>query len=346
MFFNYTNLDGDTVISRYTRKAGSPLQVDSTTRFDLRWPRRRAHHPPAVLNDNGGNLSFGPDGYLYIGLGDGGSGNDPQNNAQNPNTLLGKMLRIDIDVSDTGSGRVPCAARQPVRRRHSHCGVGRDLGVRVIVIHGDTASTTTGPYATGALFVGDVGTECARGDRLRACGQRRTQLRLAHARGVHRDAGDSAHDASLSAAHRAAARLRPDCGANGGRRICVSGHGTRRRVRGRYFFADFSTSRVWSIRLPVPTPLVGWPAGACFPITPSSACSVPVPALPDFLEHTSELGGALGGVASFGRDAAGEMYLLTFNGRLLKVVPAAGPVSIPAPRLQTTARDTAAAIRR
>ncbi len=48
------------------------------------------------------------------------------------------------------------------------------------------------------------------------------------------------------------------------------------------------------------------------------------PALPDFLEHTSELGGALGGVASFGRDAAGEMYLLTFNGRLLKIVPAAG----------------------
>lgn len=48
-------------------------------------------------NHNGGDLKFGPDGYLYIGLGDGGSGGDPGNRAQNPKELLGKMLRIDVD---------------------------------------------------------------------------------------------------------------------------------------------------------------------------------------------------------------------------------------------------------
>ena len=50
-------------------------------------------------NHNGGNIAFGPDGYLYMGFGDGGSGGDPQNNAQNLDVLLGKMLRIDVDVS-------------------------------------------------------------------------------------------------------------------------------------------------------------------------------------------------------------------------------------------------------
>jgi len=53
---------------------------------------------PNFGNHNGGTMEFGPDGYLYIGTGDGGSGNDPGNNAQNINSLLGKMLRVDVDI--------------------------------------------------------------------------------------------------------------------------------------------------------------------------------------------------------------------------------------------------------
>jgi glucose/arabinose dehydrogenase len=94
IYVNYTRAgDGATVIARYNRSASNPNQVDPTSaRVLLTVAQPFANH-------NGGQLRFGPDGYLYIGLGDGGSGNDPGNRAQNLTTLLGKMLRIDVDAA-------------------------------------------------------------------------------------------------------------------------------------------------------------------------------------------------------------------------------------------------------
>ncbi|HRQ36720.1 MAG TPA: PQQ-dependent sugar dehydrogenase [Chloroflexota bacterium] len=93
-FVNYTNLSFHTVVSRFQVSAADPNLADATSEKIL----LTIEQPYA--NHNGGLVKFGPDGYLYIGMGDGGSQGDPQNRAQNGNSLLGKILRIDVDVAE------------------------------------------------------------------------------------------------------------------------------------------------------------------------------------------------------------------------------------------------------
>ncbi len=91
-FINYTDLNGDTVVARYTVSADNPNLADPNSAS----PILQVAQP--YPNHNGGHLAFGPDGYLYIALGDGGSGGDPQGNGQNLETLLGSILRIDVNT--------------------------------------------------------------------------------------------------------------------------------------------------------------------------------------------------------------------------------------------------------
>lgn len=93
-FVNYTDILGDTVIAQYSVPAGTPNQANPTPDHVVLWVDQ------PFANHNGGWLGFGPDNFLYVGLGDGGAGNDPNNNGQNLGVLLGKMLRIDIDGND------------------------------------------------------------------------------------------------------------------------------------------------------------------------------------------------------------------------------------------------------
>ncbi|RRR71132.1 MAG: glucose dehydrogenase [Candidatus Viridilinea halotolerans] len=90
-FVNYTDRQGDTVVARYQRDPTNPERADPNSAMVL----LQIAQPAA--NHNGGQLKFGPDGYLYIGTGDGGNAGDPWNNAQNLSNLLGKLLRIDVD---------------------------------------------------------------------------------------------------------------------------------------------------------------------------------------------------------------------------------------------------------
>src|ERR1051325_9550713 len=90
-YVDYTRQpDGATVIAEYTVSTSNPNVANLSENVLMIIPQPYANH-------NGGMLEFGPDGYLYIGMGDGGSANDPQNRAQNTFELLGKILRIDVD---------------------------------------------------------------------------------------------------------------------------------------------------------------------------------------------------------------------------------------------------------
>lgn len=86
LYVNYTDTNGDTHVTEYIMRE---QRADPVTRRDVLFVEQ------PYANHNGGHLAFGPDGYLYIGLGDGGSGGDPQGNGQSLSTLLGKMVRID-----------------------------------------------------------------------------------------------------------------------------------------------------------------------------------------------------------------------------------------------------------
>jgi glucose/arabinose dehydrogenase len=90
-YVNYTNLDGDTVISRFQVTPENPNLADQGSE------QRILFIEQPFANHNGGAVEFGLDGFLYLGLGDGGSAGDPNENAENPNILLGKILRLDVD---------------------------------------------------------------------------------------------------------------------------------------------------------------------------------------------------------------------------------------------------------
>ena len=93
----HTDQNKSIVLSVFTRSSANPDQADPTSRVTL------LTIPKLYTNHNGGTLAFGPDGYLYWSTGDGGSGGDPDNNAQNLNSLLGKILRLDVSAASSYS---------------------------------------------------------------------------------------------------------------------------------------------------------------------------------------------------------------------------------------------------
>lgn len=101
-FINYTREDGSTVVSRWQVSADPNVADAGSEQVMLVIGQPYGNH-------NGGQIKFGPDGMLYIGMGDGGSADDPQGNGQNPGTLLGAMLRIDVNYEASPYYAVPAS---------------------------------------------------------------------------------------------------------------------------------------------------------------------------------------------------------------------------------------------
>ena len=139
-YVNYTNISSNSVLARYSVSALDPnLANPASAQVLLTVPQPFSNH-------NGGQVQFGPDGYLYTGLGDGGSGGDPQDRAQNPATLLGKMLRLDVD----GAAPYAIPPSNPFAGRGGPLDEIWALGLR-------NPWRFSFDRLTGAMWIGDVG---------------------------------------------------------------------------------------------------------------------------------------------------------------------------------------------
>ena len=289
-FVNFTDRNGNTVISRF--RGRPPAAADPASRFDLRWGAERA---PAIAqpysNHNGGHLAFGPEGYLYVGLGDGGSGDDPQHLAQSPQSFLGKFLRVDVSVPDSHpDGYVvpadnPFVSGGPVAARPEIWSFGLRNPWRY-------SFDDPALGGTGALVIADVGQGAWEEIDVEPRGRGGRNYGWRNREGAH------ANVQTLSAAYQPLVDPVFEYGRSAGRSVTggyvYRGRALGARFRGRYFFADYVTSRVWSLAI------------ATDPSTGEATAS-------DLVDHTADLGGAarVGNISAFGVDRDGELYIVS-----------------------------------
>jgi glucose/arabinose dehydrogenase len=225
-YVNYTNLTGATVIARYHVSANPDVADPVSASILLTIPQPFANH-------NGGQLQFGPDGYLYIGMGDGGSGGDPLDNGQNLGALLGKMLRIDVD------GAFPYAvpADNPFLSTPGARSEIWAYGFR-------NPWRFSFDRQTGDLFIGDVGEASFEEVDFQAAastGGENYGWRLMEATHCF-DPASNCNDGSLTLPVIEYPHAAGDCSISAGYRY----RGTASpNLSGIYFYADFCSGKIW-----------------------------------------------------------------------------------------------------
>lgn len=281
--------DGNVVVARYKRSANR-FVADPNSHFPMRWSTGNDSIVHPLANHNAGCLQFGPDGMLYIASGDGGGGGDPDNNAQNPSSLLGKILRIDVSTAaDTDANGFVVPAGNAGLPRPEIWSLGWRNPWRF-------SFDNPALGGTGAMVVADVG----QGNW--------EEIDYEPNNRPGRNYGwrlwEGTHPYNQPAGTPLLTQPIFDYSHSMGASV-TGGYvyrGSAVEMRGRYFFADYVFRRVWSLALTING------AGEA--------------AASDLRDHTAELSaaGALGGISSFGIDAAGDLYIVDYTrGMVLRV---------------------------
>jgi glucose/arabinose dehydrogenase len=310
-YVNFTDPSGNTVIARFLR-SGNPAVADPASRFDLLWPSGVRYIFQPYSNHNAGNLAFGPDGYLYIALGDGGSANDPENRAQNPAELLGKCLRIDVNVPVSNTVGYAIPPTNPFVSG-GPAGVLKEIwsfGLRNPWRYSFDMPSRGG---TGALIIADVGQGAWEEIDYEPAGQSGRNYGWRVREGAHPNV------TSPPPIYNPPTGLTDpiyEYGRSVGQSITggfVYRGNAVPALRGRYFFADYVQGRVWSLALTIN------------PSTGEAMAS-------GLIDHTAELGGSpvLGNISSFGMDAGGELYVVNHTGGTIVQITGGGLPTAPA----------------
>ena len=299
-FVNFTNADGNTVVARF-RRSSNPLVADPASRFDLKWSGGAGFIAQPFSNHNGGNLVFGPDGFLYVGMGDGGSGNDPDHRAQNLSELLGKILRVDVGVADGDAAGFRIPPDNPYAR-----GGGRpeiwSVGVRNPWRFSFDDPSRGG---TGAMVIGDVGQDRFEEVDYEPRGRGGRNYGWRNREGAH-DNVTSRPPAFLPLVDPVYEYGHADGQSiTGG--VVYRGASLGSAFAGRYFFGDYVRGRVWSMALTIDGSGEAHASG--------------------LLEHTAELSSTapIGNVSAFGVDADGEIYAVSYSRGAIVKIATAGP---------------------
>jgi glucose/arabinose dehydrogenase len=289
-YVHYTASGGTTTVARYQVSANPNIANAASAQVLLTTSQPASNH-------NGGWIGFGPDGYLYIAIGDGGGSGDTANNSQRVNTLLGKILRID--VSGTGGYTIPPT--------NPFAGGG---GLPEIWAYGlRNPWRNSFDRVTGDLWIADVGQnrweeinfQPAIGEPPYAavnygwrCYEGNAVFNLTPPAG-HPPCPDPSE--LIFPVHVYPIQFLPECAVTGG---YVYRGSAVPQERGTYFFADYCSAKIWSFR---------YEGGV----------------VTGFRERTAELapGGGLSitAVSSFGEDARGELYIVSLSGNIFKIVP-------------------------